>query len=337
LGLAWVLPRLLVRLGIPPLAIGGGIADNAHSNRWSGRTATPNKPAKIFWKDTTAMSSITIDGKTDPQGNALMNTRLARHDAGRRRLWMGEAAAYVLAILAHLGLWQLYQNSSPPPPPQEPPVIEVQLVTARSPAPTAASAPQPPQAQTPPPPALPQVQPPPKPKPVPKVEKPPVPKKPVEVKPRPQPVPKPRPVPKQEVETPPTPAHEEAPPAPIPREEAPPAPAAETHHKAAPKPPAGEDEENNRYTKGTVGGYRMRYPATARERGLEGTVTVKIHVSADGDIESVSVVGSSGHEMLDDSAVEMVKDASHVKPCYRGDKPVDCTFTQSVRFKLNHE
>lgn len=288
------------------------------------------------------MNSITACGDSDPHNNSRMKT-FPYHvsaDPQRKRLWLAEGAAYLLTILAHLGLWHIYQGMPPRPPEIPPPPIEVviippQPIIAAAPA---AAAPAPPKPQLQPPPPKPQVQPPPpKPKPVPKMEKP-TPKPPEVVKPRPKPAPapkpKPRPEPEEEAEA--EPAHES--PAPVAREEAPPAPPAPPApvHHAPPKPqPTEGDDDNNRYTTGTVGGYRMSYPAAAKQRGWEGTTTVKIHVSAGGEVESVSVVGSSGHDMLDEEAVDMVKGASHVKPCHRGDKPVDCSFTQSIVFRLN--
>jgi len=281
------------------------------------------------------MNSMSACGKTDLPIPMISSRPRSSAELQRRRLWKVEGAAYALAILAHLGLWQLYKAMPiPPPPKEEPLIIEAALAVSKSaPASAAtASAPPQPQIQQPPKPLppKPQVQPP-KPKPVPRVEKP-ASKKPEEAKPRPKPVSKPRQEAAREQEAePPAPpaAQEEAPPAP-------PAPPAQVH-KAPPKPPQGDDEDNNRYITGTVGGYRMNYPSLARQRGWEGTVTVKIHVSADGEIEDANVVGSSGHEMLDDSALDMVRSASHVKPCRRSDKPVGCTFTQAIHFKLSRE
>jgi len=56
-------------------------------------------------------------------------------------------------------------------------------------------------------------------------------------------------------------------------------------------------------------------------------------ISADGDIEDVIVVSSSGHEVLDEAAVDMIKDAN-ATPARRGDKPVDSWVVVPYRFTL---
>lgn len=264
------------------------------------------------------MSSIT--GYTDPHYNTDMTAYSARRETDRQRkqLWKAEGAAYLLAILAHLGLWQLYQSMPPPPQPEEPLIIEAALVAPKLAAAAApAAAPPPPKAQPAPP------KPQPKPKPVPKVEKPAV-KKPD----KPKPVPKPRPELRAEAE--PAPAPAPAPPAPA-VEEAPPAPAV-SHAKPAPKHEAG-DGEDHAYHAGGISGFSRRYPRLAQERGWEGTVTLKVHIRADGDIGEVIVVGSSGHEILDEQAVELVKEA-RAKPARRGDTPVDSWVIVPYQFKL---
>jgi len=279
------------------------------------------------------MNSITAYSDSDQSSQTLMNSLSARpnHDRHRKKLWKAEGAAYLLAVLAHLAFWQVYQTV-----PQQaleeikPPVIEVSLM-AGQPQPAAPAAAQPPAA--PPQPPKPQVQPqPPKPKPVPKVEKPAPPK--VE---KPKPIPKPKPRPEPETEAAPSPEPVAAPAAP-PAPPAPPAPSSsESSHKAATKP-AGEAGEDNRFSQGTVGGYGSRpYPAIARERGWVGAVTAKIRVSADGEIEDVSIVSSSGHEVLDEYAIDKIQSASRVQPCHRGEKPVACSFTQTIHFTLNRE
>lgn len=45
-----------------------------------------------------------------------------------------------------------------------------------------------------------------------------------------------------------------------------------------------------------------RYPPLARERGYEGRVLLRLTVNPAGQVETVSVAHSSGHEMLDEEA-----------------------------------
>lgn len=50
-----------------------------------------------------------------------------------------------------------------------------------------------------------------------------------------------------------------------------------------------------------------QYPKLARQRGQEGTVTLKVEVSAEGQTLSVAVLTSSGHSLLDKAAADAVK------------------------------
>ena len=50
-----------------------------------------------------------------------------------------------------------------------------------------------------------------------------------------------------------------------------------------------------------------KYPAIAKRRGWQGTVRLRVSVSAEGYSEAVAIHSSSGHEALDESAVEAVK------------------------------
>lgn len=47
-----------------------------------------------------------------------------------------------------------------------------------------------------------------------------------------------------------------------------------------------------------------RYPPAALRMGQQGTVTLVIHVNAQGQPEKVMVDSSSGHELLDQAAVD---------------------------------
>ena len=49
------------------------------------------------------------------------------------------------------------------------------------------------------------------------------------------------------------------------------------------------------------------YPKVARAKGWEGTVVLKALVEKDGHCESAVVEKSSGHKVLDESAIEAVK------------------------------
>lgn len=56
-----------------------------------------------------------------------------------------------------------------------------------------------------------------------------------------------------------------------------------------------------------------RYPAMARNNGLEGKVLLRAMIRADGQLTEVSVQKSSGHEELDAAAMQTMRDASPLK------------------------
>jgi protein TonB len=58
---------------------------------------------------------------------------------------------------------------------------------------------------------------------------------------------------------------------------------------------------------GLAGNRKPVYPLVARSRHLEGRVMLQVQVAASGDPLAVRVISSSGHPLLDDSAVEAVR------------------------------
>lgn len=51
----------------------------------------------------------------------------------------------------------------------------------------------------------------------------------------------------------------------------------------------------------------MNYPEAARQRNLEGDLVLSVDVLADGSIERVQVLRSSGHDLLDEAAIRIVR------------------------------
>jgi protein TonB len=168
------------------------------------------------------------------------------------------------------------------------------------------------------------------------------------VEPRPHAQPKPVPAPPEPVLTRPTPepsapsvAQEPpAPPPPVPKAPvAPPAPpVASVPPAAAPVPPAPRAEQpsapaapaatTNRAgdaaDAGTLDQYRLaligmarkykRYPSQAMERGWTGKVEVRLVIGANGNIASALVKTSSGYDVLDNQALDMIKKAKPITP-----------------------
>lgn len=51
----------------------------------------------------------------------------------------------------------------------------------------------------------------------------------------------------------------------------------------------------------------IKYPSAARRRGLAGTVRVEIVLRPSGEIETVAVVGSSTHSVLDNAVLDAIR------------------------------
>ena len=75
------------------------------------------------------------------------------------------------------------------------------------------------------------------------------------------------------------------------------------------------------------------YPIAARRLGLEGTVVLRVVVSADGTPASVVVLQSSGHAVLDASALETVRTRWRFVPARRNGIPVEDTVQVPIRFR----
>lgn len=78
---------------------------------------------------------------------------------------------------------------------------------------------------------------------------------------------------------------------------------------------------------------KPEYPLEARQRNWQGTVVLRVYVGADGDTQQVVVQRSSGHEVLDESALEAVKDWRFV-PAKRGDTAEASWASVPIVFKL---
>lgn len=92
--------------------------------------------------------------------------------------------------------------------------------------------------------------------------------------------------------------------------------------RPAPQPPVGATTEasarpGSEADRGTLEQYRLalivatrrykRYPAIAMEKGWQGRVDVRIEIGANGMLASASIKRSSGHEILDNQALDMLK------------------------------
>ncbi|QSA98644.1 energy transducer TonB [Methylococcus sp. EFPC2] len=151
-----------------------------------------------------------------------------------------------------------------------------------------------------------------------------------EKKPDPAPVkkakPKPKPVPKEPVAKR-AEVQEEV------RETAPPTPAPPAPVKAEAASPHNEVYTPASSTADYLNNPRPVYPSIARSRHWEGLVLLRVYVSPDGHAMEVNVQRSSGHEVLDESALEAVRKWKFV-PAKRGDVAQASWVTVPIEFEL---
>ena len=116
-----------------------------------------------------------------------------------------------------------------------------------------------------------------------------------------------------------------------------PAPAQQPAAPAAPAPPRAAEgpalaAQSEGFDQGSLARYRAEviltmnrtkrpYPAMARERGWKGTAEVRVEVAPTGMTRSVSLKTSSGYQLLDDYALDMVRNGRNrvaIPPALRG-------------------
>jgi protein TonB len=76
------------------------------------------------------------------------------------------------------------------------------------------------------------------------------------------------------------------------------------------------------------------YPARARQRGVQGHVTLKIKVSEDGAVEQVRVVDADPKGVFEQVAIAAVRQWTFEPARYKG-SPVAVAVSQKIPFRLN--
>jgi TonB family protein len=76
------------------------------------------------------------------------------------------------------------------------------------------------------------------------------------------------------------------------------------------------------------------YPAIARRREQQGTVTVKVLVGADGSVERAEIADSSGFDALDNAALETVRSRWRFVPARHDGLEVESWVLVPIRFAL---
>lgn len=104
--------------------------------------------------------------------------------------------------------------------------------------------------------------------------------------------------------------------------------------EAAPKP--SSDNLQTTEAKGYAGylsNPAPEYPDIALDRGWEGLVMLRVHVSATGSPLEINIKNSSNKKVLDDAAIRTVK-RWKFSPALRGTTPVEGWVDVPIRFKL---
>lgn len=220
-----------------------------------------------------------------------------------RRQWL---FALGISIFVHLSIWWARDHLDFSKTTEAVPIKTMTVSLVPAPGPVAAPTPAPPEPKK-------QVEPPkPKPKPLPV--------------PKPKPVVKPQPVKESEPEPTREPAKESSSEASAPSKPAP---------SNATGAPGGHYEGPSLHAN-YLNNPKPEYPSTARNMSWEGKVILQVHVHPNGNVGSVSVARSSGHEILDEAAMKAVRLWKFV-PAKRDGVPVESHVHVPINFNLRSE
>lgn len=76
------------------------------------------------------------------------------------------------------------------------------------------------------------------------------------------------------------------------------------------------------------------YPMLARRRGDQGVVLLRVHVRADGSVMTAEIKQSSGSSLLDEAAVQTVRESWRFIPARLNSAPVESWVEVPIRFVL---
>ena len=95
-------------------------------------------------------------------------------------------------------------------------------------------------------------------------------------------------------------------------------------------PPSGGTAGNHpRYAENP----KPSYPREAREKGYQGEVLLRVEVLSNGRVGEIEVARSSGHEILDRSALSTVKQWKFI-PARKGEEPIPLWVNIPIKFQL---
>jgi protein TonB len=109
----------------------------------------------------------------------------------------------------------------------------------------------------------------------------------------------------------------------------------------APQPQAADEgrdrtliEQYQRIISARIKQYE-EYPPAAKRRYWEGTTVVQLRLTPEGKVTDISVVGKSGHEILDEAAVRMIRKASPLPLPPEGLRGRDQMVLVPIKFRLD--
>lgn len=81
-------------------------------------------------------------------------------------------------------------------------------------------------------------------------------------------------------------------------------------------------------------GENLKYPETAKEKGVEGVVIIELLVKADGSVDNVSIVRGIGGG-CDEEAVRVIQKSTNWTPGEKDGKPVNTIMKLPIKFALS--
>jgi protein TonB len=79
---------------------------------------------------------------------------------------------------------------------------------------------------------------------------------------------------------------------------------------------------------------RKKYPNSAQSRGIAGTATVSFVIAKDGSVHGITLVKSSGHQILDDEAAALPQRCSPMPPLPKSYTGANLKLTVPIRFSV---
>jgi protein TonB len=101
----------------------------------------------------------------------------------------------------------------------------------------------------------------------------------------------------------------------------------------APSAPTVEHFTEANFKANYLSNPKPEYPSIAKSRGWTGKVMLRVQVSPEGTATSIEVETSSGHEMLDESAIDAVKKWKFI-PAKKGETAVASAVIVPIVFSL---